>query len=82
MNKYYRSYYTDVNVKPTYLAQLPIPEIKSKQQLPFITLVDKILTIKKSNPVADTTALEEKIDKLVFDLYGLTDEERKIVIGG
>ena len=28
-----------------------------------------------------TAALDEKIDNLVFDLYGLTPEEREIVKG-
>jgi len=38
-----------------------------------------ILTDKKSNPQADTTALETEIDQLVYGLYGLTDEEIAIV---
>ena len=31
---------------------------------------------------ADTSALEVEIDEKVFDLYGLTFEEREIVKGG
>ncbi len=31
---------------------------------------------------ADTSALEAEIDDIVFDLYGLTPEEREIVKGG
>jgi len=38
-----------------------------------------ILTAKKANPQADTTALEAEIDHLVYELYGLTDEEIAIV---
>lgn len=34
---------------------------------------------KKSNPQADTTDLEREIDRLVYDLYGLTEDEIKIV---
>ena len=34
---------------------------------------------KKYNPSADTSALESEIDRLVYQLYGLTDEEIKIV---
>jgi hypothetical protein len=63
-----------------YFGQIPIPNATKKQQLLFITFVDQILTAKKVNPEAETKALEEKIDKLVFDLYGLEDEERKIVM--
>ena len=34
---------------------------------------------KKYNPSADTSALESEIDRLVYQLYGLTEEEIKIV---
>jgi hypothetical protein len=77
MNKYYRAYYTDVNVKPTYLAQLPIPDISPKEQEPFITRVEKILSIKSKNQ--DTTTLEHEIDLLVYALYDLTLEEVHII---
>ncbi len=45
------------------------------------TLVDKILAAKKKDPNADTSALEREIDKMVYELYGLTDEEIEIVEG-
>ena len=43
-------------------------------------LVDQILQLKKQDKNADTKALEAQIDKLVFELYGLSDEEREAVI--
>jgi len=42
---------------------------------------NQILAAKRANPVADTRALEAEIDRLVYGLYGLTDEEIKIVEG-
>lgn len=60
-------------------------------RLSFITLVDQILSAKKQPPsspfskgelpVADTSALEEQIDGMVYALYGLTPEEIAIVQG-
>ncbi len=44
-------------------------------------LVEMVLSMKKQNPKADTTELEDQIDQLVYDLYGLTDEEVRIVEG-
>jgi hypothetical protein len=44
-----------------------------------ITLVDQILAIKKTNPQADTSALEKRIDVIVNKLYSLTYEEVKII---
>jgi len=61
------------------LAQFPIPNISAQQQQPIITLVDKVLAAKKSNPATDTVAWEQKIDALVYNLYGLTQEEREII---
>ena len=77
LNKYYRAYYTDVNVKPTYLSQLPIPKFPIQKQTPFITRVEKILSLKKKNQ--DTTSLEKEIDVLVYHLYELTYDEVKII---
>jgi hypothetical protein len=37
------------------------------------------LKVKKSDPAADTSVLEAEIDRLVYELYGLTDEEIRIV---
>ena len=46
--------------------RVPIPDI---QQKIFIEdLVERILTAKKSNPLADTSALEKEIDQLVYEL--------------
>jgi hypothetical protein len=64
-------------VKPTYLSQLPIPNISLNQQLPFIDRVEKIISLKKKNH--DTTSLEKEIDVLVYKLYELTYEEVKII---
>ena len=54
---------------------VPIPKISKEEQRPFVRMVDTILKAKAANPAMDTTELEEKIDWLVYDLYGLTDEE-------
>ncbi|MBQ3754322.1 MAG: Eco57I restriction-modification methylase domain-containing protein [Prevotella sp.] len=61
------------------LSQIPIKGCSSVVQETIIKLVDKILSAKRSNPSADTSALESEIDRLVYQLYGLTDEEIKIV---
>ena len=62
-----------------YFGKIPVPKTLPPE---LTALVEEILAAKKENPSADVSALEEKIDKLVFDLYDLTDEEREIVKGG
>lgn len=64
------------------LRKIPIPRINenNKQIANKIeSFVNQILAAKKSNPSTDTSNLEAEIDKLVYKLYGLTDEEIKIV---
>lgn len=41
--------------------------------------VDAVMEIKKSNPDKDTLTLENKIDSLVYQYYGLSSEEIKLV---
>jgi len=43
------------------------------------TIVRQILASKKIDPNGDTNALEKEIDQLVYELYGLTEEEIRIV---
>ena len=68
-------------MKAFHLGMLPFYPLSTKDQVPFIHIVDKILTAKKSDPKADTTALETEIDQLVYQLYELTAEEIKIIEG-
>jgi len=44
-------------------------------------IVKQIINEKITNPAADTSALEHKIDQQVYALYGLTPEETAIVEG-
>lgn len=63
------------------LQGIPLPIVDVSQQKPIITLVDQILSIKTSNSRADTSTIEHKIDELVYDLYGLTEEEITVIEG-
>jgi len=65
--------------KKQYVEKIHILKISPKQQKPFIKLVDQILEKKKDNPDANIEDLEDKIDKMVYKLYGLTKEEIKII---
>ena len=65
--------------KPMYISPLAIPEQPKDEKISAI--VDKILVTKTKDPSADVTKLEHQIDLLVYELYGLTEEEKKIVEG-
>ena len=64
----------------TYLyEQLPLPIVNQEQQNKVISIVDTILQLKRGNNNADTSSLENEINVIVYDLYGLTDAEIKII---
>ena len=42
-------------------------------------LGDQILAAKEANSQADTRPLEREIDRLVYQLYGLTEEENTAI---
>ena len=67
------------------LLNIPIKEISSKKQVPFINLVDKILEISSEegydpkNPPIKQKEFENKIDEMVMELYDLSGEEKEII---
>jgi hypothetical protein len=63
------------------IKSFPIPDITADAQKPFIKLVDKILLAKsqEKDTQKDTQNLENQVDKLVYDLYDLTEEEIEVV---
>jgi hypothetical protein len=64
----------------TYLyEQLPIYQASEEQQKEIIKLVDQILQIKQEFSLADTTALEDEIDFIIYHLYDLTYDEVLII---
>jgi tRNA1(Val) A37 N6-methylase TrmN6 len=74
------------------LEKLPIKEVEKEKQQPLINLVDKMLSLnKRLNEIGDKKTderarIEEEIrktdaeiDALVYKIYGITEEEKKII---
>ena len=76
MNYLFATKFLNLAIKAEYLKQVMIPANTNKE---IIRLVKEVLMAKKTN--ADTSSLEREIDQLVYQLYGLTDEEIAIVEG-
>jgi len=68
-------------IKVVYVEELPIIIVAKESELNIIELVEKILSLKRSDSSVNTSSLEAEIDQLVYKLYGLTEEEIKIVEG-
>ena len=61
------------------IKNFPIPIIPIETERLLIEITDKIINYKNCIPVIETLELEYKIDKIVYALYGLNDEEIIII---
>lgn len=61
------------------IKEYPLPKVNLDERKILMRLVDDVTTIKKGKSIADTSALENQIDFLVYHLYGLTYDEVLIV---
>ncbi len=79
-------------IKRSYLEAIPIKIISKAEQQPIITLVDKMLSLNKrlgeigDKRTDERARVEEEIrktdaeiDELVYGIYGITEEEKKII---
>jgi len=65
--------------KPMYVERIPIRIPSEEERKQIEAVVTDILKLKQQGE--DTTILEREIDQLVYELYGLTEEEIAIVKG-
>ncbi len=78
---------TGYRYKKKFLELTPIPKILLEEQKPFIEKVEQILektsqeNYDSKNISEEQKTLEKEIDEMVFDLYGLSEEERRVVLG-
>ncbi|WP_336018414.1 Eco57I restriction-modification methylase domain-containing protein [Fusobacterium polymorphum] len=59
------------------LMNIPIKIADENIENKIIDLVDEIIELKKLNK--DTQFLEDRIDEMVYKLYGLTEEEKELI---
>jgi len=50
-----------------------------QNQTSIIKLANQIISLKKENPQSDTSKLEQEIDNLIFELYGLSEEDIQLI---
>ena len=63
--------------KPMYISPIAIPDQPENEGIS--ALVSQILTVKRDDPNADVSELENEIDQTVYSLYDLTPAEVAIV---
>jgi len=82
INYLYATKFLNVGVKAEYLKDTPIPKASKREQDALSDLARRILAAKKARPAANTSTLEREIDRIVYELYGLAEEEISIVEKG
>lgn len=92
LNFYFKSISIDKNIKVVFLYQLPIILGSRKQQSEIQDLVDTMISLnvhlrelgeKRTDERATMedriTKTDAKIDELIYGIYGITEEEQKLV---
>ena len=62
-----------------FIKHIPIPKASEGIMAKINSRVTLMLENHKRNPAADTCSLEAEIDRLVYQLYDLKDEEIQII---
>ena len=66
-------------VKPVQLFKLPIELSNAVNRNKIENIVTQIINLKKNNNTSDISDLEQILDSLVYELYGLNKEEIRII---
>nr|WP_314763864.1 TaqI-like C-terminal specificity domain-containing protein [Capnocytophaga sputigena] len=81
INWFFRRFSTNSNVNGYEVESFPIPNATKLEKETIASKVDEILKIKEISVNADTRAIENEIDFIVYKLFGLSEAEISIVEG-
>jgi len=80
VNVWYKNYDTDIEIKLVSMKNVPIPNVDKNRQKPFVDLVNKIMSAAKKNKSEDIRDLLIQLNKLVYSLYELSEDEIKLFL--
>ncbi len=66
--------------KKAYVERLPVPKVERARELALVRLVERILA-NLDTRLTDSENIEEAIDRHVYRLYGLTEDEIHVISG-
>ena len=79
VNWFFRCFSTNSNVNGYEIDNLPIPYVSQEKQEAIKTKVLNVMHKKNLNHYANASTVESEIDRLVYQLYGLTEEEITVI---
>ena len=77
INYLFATKFLNLAIKADYLKQVRLPNVSSVEKQKLENLVDSILNAKGKGE--NTSELESSVDSLIYKMYGLTEEEIRIV---
>ncbi|MCU0445623.1 MAG: Eco57I restriction-modification methylase domain-containing protein [Microscillaceae bacterium] len=66
-------------MKMAYINTIPVFEPQAGEDQLIADLVSQIMTMKQADYQANTTHLERQIDEKIFELYGLSENEKALI---
>ena len=82
LNWFFRCFSTNSNVNGYEVDNFPIPKLHSKVQSEISELVKEISKLKQISHTANTIAIEDKIDQIVYKAYELSPTDITIIEEG
>lgn len=94
VNWWFRQLFHDVNIKPTDMAKIPLPNLNFSKSTDkachnkLVSLVERILKLNEQTirtpheeeiVSREVQAVDRSIDRLVYELYGLTEDELRLI---
>ena len=72
---------TYIETKIIHLLKVRAPKISNQLKDEFLPVIHQLLAKAEVDPKADITELENRINQMVYELYGLTPKEKAVVEG-
>ena len=76
---YFNVVFNEYEVKPLHLSQLPIRILSIENQSTLVDIVKLIFESRLTDVNSNITELENRINTIVYSLYGLTDDDVAVV---
>ena len=81
INWIFNSRSTNSNVNNYEIERLPIPKFNDNDKKTIEELVHKCIELKENDETADIKLIQNDIDKIIYELYNITEDEIKIIEG-
>ena len=72
----FKKQFNSVKVLRSHIESIPIPSVDNNMQEKVIAVADRLISC---DDLAEKEKLYEELDSIIFDIYGLSNEEIRII---